>query len=106
MSEKEPATFADQVKAKGLFIQTLVSIACIAGHGVGTVKAHTAPVITKIKDMVPEGLAMAHHAYGHSKYDAQVLETLRMAKRRVAKAAKDGVHAAADAALDVVRAAV
>jgi len=95
---EEPASFREQVEAKGRLVQTLVSLAIVSGAGVGFVRAHTDPVFTavtdKLKGMVPESLVMAGHAYHHAKLDSKAEETAAMVKRAAARTWRRGKEAA------------
>ncbi len=92
MPDQEPASFTEQVAAKGTLTRTMVSLAVFAGFGVGTVKAHTTPVLkairAKVADLTPEGLLYACHAYGEGRGIGYTEECFRMAKRAAAKAAR------------------
>ena len=89
---QEPTSFKEQVAAKGTLTRTLVSVAVFTGYGVGTVSAHTTPVLKAIKaklaDLTPEGLLYACHAYSEGKAMGLKEESFRMAGRHGGKAAR------------------
>ncbi len=83
-------TFTQQIAKKGPVTRAFVSVAVIAGYGVGTVRAHTDPAIKavgkKLRELTPEGLLMACHAF-HEGIDLGKSEELF---RRAGRQARDG----------------
>lgn len=79
-------SFSDQVKEKGALCRALCSTAVFVGYGVGTVRAHTDPALKavrrKLKELTPETLLMACHAYSEGKALGKEEESFRRAKRQ------------------------
>ena len=89
---QDPASFPEQVATKGTLTRTLVSLAVFAGYGVGTVKAHTTPVVKAIRERIaelaPESLLYACHAYQEGRTMGFKEESFRKAGRHAGKAAR------------------
>lgn len=92
-------SFRAQLEEKGRVTRLLCTAAVYTGYGVGTIRAHTDPALKavrrKLKELTPETLLMACHAYSEGKALGKEAESFRRAKR---KARRGDIVGAAGAA--------
>jgi len=83
-------TFGQRLEERNAFVRGMVIGAALAGYGMGTAKAHVAPVMKatgrKLAELAPEALKLAGHAYLSAKDLGYDEEKVRMAERAARRA--------------------